>query len=225
MGEAIGQMLPFAVGIAISPLPIIAVVLILVSPRARTNGPAFVLGWFVGVAGVGVVLLAVAGVTEFSEDGGPATWLSWVKLLFGVGLAVLAVRQWRGRPEVGEDVPEPSWMAAIETFSVTKSATTGFLLAGLNPKNMLLILGGAADVAELGLSAAEEAVEWAVFTLLASVGVGAPVVLTFVLGDRAADPLERLKTWLIRHAAVILGVILLLLGAKLIGEAITSLTA
>ena len=48
MGEAIGQVLPTAIGVAISPLPIVAVVLMLVTPAGRVNGPAFVLGWIVG---------------------------------------------------------------------------------------------------------------------------------------------------------------------------------
>ena len=60
MGEAIGQMLPAAVGVAISPLPIVAVVLMLVTPRGRVNGPAFVLGWMLGLAVVGAIVLGVA---------------------------------------------------------------------------------------------------------------------------------------------------------------------
>ena len=44
MGEAIGQSLPLAIGVALSPVPIIAVVLMLTTPRARANGPAFLLG-------------------------------------------------------------------------------------------------------------------------------------------------------------------------------------
>jgi hypothetical protein len=40
MGEAIGKLLPFTVGVAVSPMPIVAVVLMLVTPRARCNGPA-----------------------------------------------------------------------------------------------------------------------------------------------------------------------------------------
>ena len=44
MGEAIGQTLPLAVGVALSPVPIIASILMLVTPRARANGPAFVVG-------------------------------------------------------------------------------------------------------------------------------------------------------------------------------------
>ena len=45
MREAIGDVLPLGVGVALSPLPIIAVTLMLVSRRARVNGPVFMLGW------------------------------------------------------------------------------------------------------------------------------------------------------------------------------------
>ena len=47
--EAIKQSLPFAFGIALSPLPIAAIIMILMSARARTNAPAFLLGWFLGL--------------------------------------------------------------------------------------------------------------------------------------------------------------------------------
>jgi hypothetical protein len=38
VGDAIGQILAFAVVIALSPVPIIAIVLMLGTPRARANG-------------------------------------------------------------------------------------------------------------------------------------------------------------------------------------------
>jgi hypothetical protein len=40
MGAAIGDILPLAVGVAISPVPVIAIVLMLGTPRARSNGLA-----------------------------------------------------------------------------------------------------------------------------------------------------------------------------------------
>ena len=49
MGQAIGEILPLAVGVALSPIPIIAIILMLGTPRARSNGPAFALGWLVGL--------------------------------------------------------------------------------------------------------------------------------------------------------------------------------
>jgi len=61
MGTAIGQILPLAVGVALSPVPIIAVALMLMSQRARLNGPLFVIGWLLGLAVIGVVVLAVSG--------------------------------------------------------------------------------------------------------------------------------------------------------------------
>jgi len=50
MGEAIGQVVSLGVGVAISPVPIIAVVLMLGTPRGRVNGPAFIAGWLAGLA-------------------------------------------------------------------------------------------------------------------------------------------------------------------------------
>jgi hypothetical protein len=39
MGQAIGEILPLAVGVALSPVPIIAIILMLGTPRARSNAP------------------------------------------------------------------------------------------------------------------------------------------------------------------------------------------
>ena len=45
MGRGISEVLTFAVGVAISPAAIVAVILMLFSRRARVNGPLFLLGW------------------------------------------------------------------------------------------------------------------------------------------------------------------------------------
>jgi hypothetical protein len=44
MGQAIGQVISFGVGVALSPVPIIAVVLVLATPKGRINGLVFVAG-------------------------------------------------------------------------------------------------------------------------------------------------------------------------------------
>ena len=62
MGQALGDVLPLAVAIAIFPVPIIAVVLIVGSDRGRAKGLAFVLAWCVGLAAVGAIVLLVGGV-------------------------------------------------------------------------------------------------------------------------------------------------------------------
>ncbi len=66
MLEAIGAILPFGVGVALSPVPIIAVILMLMSARARVNGPMFIVGWLVGLA-VGTAI-AQTGIDADRDD-------------------------------------------------------------------------------------------------------------------------------------------------------------
>ena len=220
MGQAIGQVLSLAVGVAISPVPIIAVVLMLVTPRARSNGPAFVVGWLLGLSIVGTIVLLVAP-DATNDSGGPATWVSTLKLVLGVLLVLLALKQWRGRPHAGEEPPTPKWMGAIDAFTAPKALGAGAVLSGANPKNLLLAVGAAAAIVQTGLSGGEQAVAYAVFAVLATVGVAVPVVIYFALGDRAGAILNRLKTWLANNNAVIMAVLLLVIGVKLIGGAIS----
>jgi threonine/homoserine/homoserine lactone efflux protein len=225
VGQAIGDMLPAAVGIAISPIPIVAVVLMLVSARGRTNGPAFLAGWIVGVAGMGAILLVIAGGVGARNEGQPADWVSWLTLVLGVGLLLLALQQWRGRPLGDEEPVTPKWMGALDDFTPPKAAGAGVVLAAVNPKNLILLVAGMAAISQTGIPAGEQAIALAVFTVIASIGAAAPVVLSFALGERSAEPLERLKTWMARSSGVIMAVILLVIGVKLIGDAISGLSA
>lgn len=225
MGEAIGELLPAAVGVAISPLPIVAVVLMLVSARARSNGPAFLAGWLLGVAGAGAVVLLLASGLDASERGEPAGWVDWLKLVLGLLLVLVALRQWRGRPHPEEEPVTPKWMGALDGFTPIKSAAAAVVLSALNPKNLLLIVAGAAAIAQTGIGAGEQAIALLVFTLIAAVGVAAPVVIYFALGDRAPAILDALKTWLARNNAVIMAVLLLVIGVKLIGDAVAGFSA
>src|SRR5829696_5503780 len=116
MLDAIGAILPMAVGVALSPMPMIAVVLMLVSAKARVNGPMFVLGWIVGLVVVGAAVLLVIGPADPTDDAEPASWVAILKLVLGVLLMLLAFKQWRSRPKGGADVAMPTWMSTIDAF-------------------------------------------------------------------------------------------------------------
>jgi threonine/homoserine/homoserine lactone efflux protein len=221
MADAIGQVLSFGVGVALSPVPIIAVVLMLGTPRARANGPAFVLGWIAGLALVGTVILLVSSGADASEGGEPADWVGVLKLVLGLLLLLVAARTWRVRPR-GEDEGElPKWMKTIDAFTATKSIGFGALLSGVNPKNLLLTVGAAAAIAQTGVPAGEQAVALAVFILVGTLGPGIPVAIYFAMGERAARLLDGLKAWMAAHNAAIMAVLCLLIAAKLIGDALT----
>jgi threonine/homoserine/homoserine lactone efflux protein len=225
MGEAIGGILPMAVGVALSPLPIIAVILMLVTGQARVNGPAFVVGWLVGLAIIGVLVIGLAGGVGASSGGEPATSLLWLELVLGVLLLLVAARQFRSRPRDGVETPMPTWMGAIEGFTPGKALGAGALLSGLNPKNLLLAVGAAATIAQTGIAIGEQAVAYLVFAIIATIGVAAPVVIFFALGDRAPAVLDRMKGWMGQNNAVIMAVLCLVIGVKLIGQAFGGLTS
>jgi threonine/homoserine/homoserine lactone efflux protein len=223
VADAIGQLLSLGVGVSLSPVPIIAVVLMLGTPRARVNGPAFVLGWIVGLTIVGVIVLVIAGGAGANDAGEPATWVDWVKLVLGVLLLLVAVRQWRRRPHAGEDVALPKWMQAIDQFTPGRSFAIAAALSGINPKNLLLTTAAAAAIAQAGLDTGEEAVSLAVFILVGTIGPATPVVIYFALGARATKLLDGMKAWMGANNTAIMAVICLVIGAKLIGDGISGL--
>jgi hypothetical protein len=224
MGNAIGGSLPLAVGVALSPMPIIAVVLMLTTRRARVNGPVFMLGWLAGLGVVGAIMLTIAGPAGASQSGAPATWVSWLKIVLGVVLLLVAVRQFRNRPQGDDEAKLPGWMAKIDTIKPLMAFGLAAALAGINPKNLLLAVGGAAAIAQTGISGGQQAVAYVVFALIGTLGIGIPVVLYFALGERSVRLLAGLRDWMSRYNAVIMSVLCLLIGVKLIGDAISGLT-
>lgn len=225
MADAIGQILPFAVGVAISPIPIIGVILMLATPGARSNGPAFILGWIVGLALAGTIVLLVSSGADASDKGEPADWVNVVKLALGLGLLVVAVKQWRGRPRAGERPQMPHWMQTIDGFTPGKSAVFGLALSAVNPKNLLLVVGAAAAIAQTGVSSGSQAVALAVFVVIATLGTGAPVAIYFALGERSKRMLDELKDRMSQSNAAIMAVLCLVIGAKLIGDALSGFAA
>ena len=169
MGAAIGGALPLAVGIALSPVPIIAVVLMLTTRRARVNGPIFVAGWLAGLAVVGAIALSIAGPAGASSSGAPATWVSWVKLALGLLLLLVAARQFLGRPANGTQADLPSWMAKIDEIKPLPAAC------------------------QTGISGGQQAIAYLVFALVGTIGVGAPVGIYFAMGARSEKPLAGLS--------------------------------
>jgi threonine/homoserine/homoserine lactone efflux protein len=221
LAQAIGDLLPSAIGVALSPVPIIAVILMLGTPRARSNGPAFAVGWVLGLVVVSVLVLLLAGGADTSDD--TSTVVDLIKLVFGLLLLTVAVKQWQGRPKKGEEPPMPKWMAAIDGFTAGRSLGLGVLLSGVNPKNLALTVAAAATIAQAGLSGGESAVAVAVFVVIGSLTVAGPVLLYLALGERAAKTLGEIKEFMSDHNAVIMAVLCLVLGAKIGGEALGSL--
>jgi threonine/homoserine/homoserine lactone efflux protein len=225
MGQGISEVLTFAVGVAISPVPIITVVLMLFSQRAKVNGPMFLAGWVLALAVVSGVTYVLSDANDASTSSSASDTISWGKIVFGVLFLLLAVRQWRSRPAPGADHEMPKWMAGIDTLSSGKAFGLGLLLDGVNPKNLLLTIGAAAGLAQLGLSTTDAVVSLIFFVVVASLTVAGPVVYYLLGGEHAKSALDDLKGWLTVHNAAVMTVLFLILGVDLIAKGLAPLTA
>ncbi len=218
MGDVVGGFLPYAVGVAISPVPIAGVLLMLVSKKARTNGPMFLLGWLAGLAIVGVVVLLIPGLE--AGGGEPSTATGMVKGVLGILLLFVGVRAWRSRPAAGEEAKTPGWMAKIDGMNGLAALGMGFLLSALNPKNLLLAVGGAATITSSDLTTSQEYVALAVFVAMASITILVPVVAYLITGERGEAVMLSTKDWLIQNNQTVISVLLLVISVTMIGDAI-----
>jgi threonine/homoserine/homoserine lactone efflux protein len=220
-GLPLGDLLPMAVGIALSPLPVAAVILMLFSAKARSNGVAFIIGWVAGLAIVGAAVLAFGGAAGTATA--PSTLSIVIQLLLGLLLLVAAARQWRASRKVAGEPEVPKWMRTIDDFSASKSFAHGAALSGVNPKNLALNVAAMAALAQAGVPPPQQWLTFAAFLLLASVTVALPVAYFLVGGDSSKANLTSMKTWLISHNAIVTAVVLLILGMKLLGTGLQGL--
>ena len=224
MGQGISAILGFAVGVAISPVPIIAVILMLFSQRARVNGPMFLIGWVVALAVVSGAAYVLAVQGDASSNSTTSETIAWGKIVFGVVFLLLAVRIWRKRPAPGAAPEMPKWMAGIDRLAPGKAIGLGLLLAGVNPKNLMLSLAAGAALAELGLPTSEAVWTLVVFWVVASLTIAVPVIYYLVGGEKAKGRLDDLKDWLAMHNDAVMAVLFLVFGFDLIAKGLPPLT-
>jgi threonine/homoserine/homoserine lactone efflux protein len=222
MGPVIGEILPLAVGVAISPVPIIAAILMLLSPKAKGASVGFLLGWITGIVVAIVVFTLLSSVLPAQDESGSSPVRGVIKIILGALLLFLALRQWRGRPAQGEQATMPKWMSAIDSMTAGKALGLGFLLSAVNPKNLLMAISAGLIIGGTGLAVGQTVVVIVIFVLLAASTVLIPVVAYLIASERLAGPLDRLRAWLVHNNATIMAVLLLVIGVAVIGKGIGS---
>jgi threonine/homoserine/homoserine lactone efflux protein len=223
VGEVIGDLLPLAVGVAISPIPIIAAILMLLSRRAVQTSTGFLIGWVVGIVAVTVVVLLLVGQAGDESDGEPSTLSAVIKIVLGALLLLMAAKQWKSRPQAGATATMPKWMSAIDSFNFAKATGLGVLLSAVNPKNLIMCLGAGTTIGAAHLSGGDATVAVAVFTVIAVSTVAVPVIGFLLARQKMEGPLNSLRDWLTQNNAAVMAVLLLVIGVAIIGKGIGAL--
>jgi len=218
VNNVIGQALPLAVGVALSPLPLIAAVLLLMSPRGRSSGLTFLAGRVLGLGIVlTIVILASEALYALAAGSGLPTV---VKLVLGLAILVLGLSKWRPKP-AGTEPSLPGWMSAIDGFSPTRAFGLGVILSLTNPKELALAIPLGVTIGGALLAPGETVLVGVTFVVVASLSVAIPSIAFAIAPERMRPSLERLRIWLTANNSIVMGVLLVVIGAVVIGGAIS----
>ncbi|MBF4999019.1 GAP family protein [Nocardia sp. BSTN01] len=219
MGAVLGDLLPLAVGVAISPIPIVAAILIILSANAARAGTGFAIGWVLGIVVVTAIFVVLSGTLSDSQDTQSSTVTAWVKIVLGIVLLGLAAMQWRSRSDTGV----PGWMRAIDTLSAVGAVGLGALLSAVNPKNLLLCVSAGVAIGTSGIGGGPQVIAVLVFTVIAAASVLVVVIGYLVAAERLREPLDRARRWLQANNHVVMAIVLLVMGAVVLGKGIGGL--
>ena len=223
MGNAIGEIFPLAVALACGPLPIIALVLILVSSDARRNGVGFVIGRLVGlsaIVAVTLVIFSLIGDPSFGHRGHPAPATSIARIVIGVALIGLGVRYWLKRNE-----PEkPSPIAKhVDGLNFGSAIGMGVLVCVVDPSCIALGLLAGVDIASAKAAIPTAILVAAGFVLVSTVSVTVPFLAYLAGGQAAERKIAGVKTWLLSNEKAVMMVLFFVVGAMLVGRGIRDL--
>ncbi|MBT2497423.1 GAP family protein [Microbacterium sp. ISL-59] len=223
MIAVLADLLTLGVAVAISPLSIVAVILMATSGKGRTNGTAFILGCYAwGILFVGVLVLIGRAAGAEDPDSGPHITIDIIEIILGAGLLVLALLQWRGR----SSHETPKWMASLDGLTAWKAFFVGVLISGpLSPKDLPLLAAAGGRISQAVLPVEQVVAVVLIFGIFGISAVAIPWIISVVSPSKVEVRLSGMRNWLVTNHAVIMAVLFVILGFKLIGAGVADLAA
>jgi hypothetical protein len=221
MWHAFGGILPLAIAAAVSSMPIVAVSVILLSPRRVESALPFLAGWVLGCVAVLALGTIAAQALPLQPRRRPETTIAVLEIIVGLGLVGLGLLALRKRAETAVG-PLPSWVNRIDTFGSLPSFGIGLAL-NLRPKALLLAAAASLALRSAKLSAAESLIMIAVYTAIATSTVSVPTVLTLMFPERMVPRLNAARAWLTRNGLLVTAVVMLLIGVVIAAAGVANL--
>ncbi len=221
MGQALGSLLPLGVAAAVSTVPILVTILILLSENRNRSALAYLIGWVVGTLFLVTVGTVAASSLPEPRPRQPDTIVGALEILLGVGLVSLGILAFRRRQERASG-QEPKWAQAVGAFGAGRSLGLGLAL-NLRPKSVLLCAA-----AGLALDSANDGVEVTavlvlVYTVVATSTVAVPIIATLISPTRMEPRLVEARKRLDDNGRLVSGAMMVMIGLLLVAAGITHL--
>jgi hypothetical protein len=215
MLSALGELLPIAVAVAVSSVPIMATILILLSPKRNRSAIPFLIGWVVGMAALVVVASVGASALPIRSLRAPQKAIGICQIIIGIALLVVAVVAWRRAARAPAD-RRNSWLDRVDRMG--PGAALGFaVVLNLRPKGLLLGAAAGLSIAGSSLKVTDAVIVVAIYVGLASSTVIVPIIGTLVAPARMQPRLVLARNWLSHNSAHITVVVLVMVGFVILG--------
>ena len=207
-----------AVAMAVSPLAVLASVLLLTTEGGTAKAGAYAVGWVTAVAVCGALTVWADAHLTTTPGSTTSTASAVLDVVLGVVLVGLALRR-RARGPAG--VGEPGWMGRLDRMS--PFVALGF---GLFMPPYVIAVAGANNIvrADGSPGGANVVVAVVVFTVVASLGVLVPFGLA-VVSSRSDEVLGRWRGWLMAHWSELLVWLFVVIGGYLVVKGVVELAA
>ena len=220
--HAVNQTWPMAIGLMLSPFPVLALLIILMTANARRNSLWFMIGWFTGIIAVAMLAYFIPGLLGGNNE--PTATSGWVRVAFGILLLIGANRQYGKRPKKGEVPKIPRLIARLDRVGIGSSLFTGFLLSGINVKNVMFIAGGTLTIVKAPGSLFTHAFAFIIFMLIGTTLLFLLLGAYFIYGTKSQEILFKCRMWLTQHVYSVLAGLLMFISALLFFQAWQILT-
>ena len=221
--EAIGHILPIALAAALSSVPIMVTIYILLSPDRRRSALPFALGWVLGMLiVVSACALAAQLVPEPRIARRPETTLGAIEVLVGAALVVLGIvslRRARRRAD-----PAGGMLRLDRRFGPWRSFGLALLL-NIRPKAVLLAIAAGLTIRGDSGSLSEALVVIGVYTVIGASTVLVPIVATLVAPARMEPRLTSSRDWLTRNGEAMTSLIVIMVGVVVVGDGLARFSA
>jgi len=198
--------------ITLSPLTLVAFILLLAAKGGIWKGLAFILGWMACLVAVIAAVVLTTGGNPPRQHTAPSTAVLVVKALLGILLIWIGIRRRRRR---GLPRKPPTWMGWLDRMSPWAAVGFG---AFMQPWSLVAI--GAATVVQAKLSTVGDWLALVVFCLLATSSFLVMELYAVLSPEAAAARLGRIRTWIDGHMDQAIILVSLALGGLLLADSI-----
>jgi hypothetical protein len=218
MGQVLAQLIPVALAAALSTVPIMATLFILLSEKRKATALPFLSGWVIGTA-AGLTIATAAAQSLPGRPRQSSSLIDNLEIVVGSAFVLFGLVT-LFRHSRGTASQRPSRIEGIGSLGPLPAFGIGLAL-NLRPKALLLVAA-----AGLAISGAPPFVDdtlflIVVYTAIATSTVVAPTLATVFFPDRMEPRLVVARDWVSAHGTAVTGAVTILVGVVVLAAGIS----